>query len=192
MTAQELLKPPGRYRLKVADYLTLDRSGAFEGMRTELIEGEVIVMNPQTRRHLFVKSELAYRLRRGLEAIGSSLFVAVDGTVELTGDSHSLPEPDIFLTSAPHGDGYVPVGSVALAVEVAATSLELDLKRKAPLYARHGIKEYWVVDVNRGVIHQMWSPQGEAYAGGREVKLGKQIEAATIEALTVETAGINL
>src|SRR3954468_18021683 len=109
MTAQDLLKPPGKYRLKVADYLTLDRSGAFEGMRTELIEGEVIVMNPQTRRHLFVKSELAYRLRRALEAIGSSLFVAIDGTVELTGDSQSLPEPDIFLTSAPQGDGYVPV-----------------------------------------------------------------------------------
>jgi Uma2 family endonuclease len=191
MTAQDLLKPPGKYRLKVADYLTLDRSGAFEGMRTELIEGEVIVMNPQTRRHLFVKSELAYRLRRALEAIGSSLFVAVDGTVELTGDSHSLPEPDIFLTSAPQGDGYVPVESVALAVEVAATSLELDLGRKAPLYARHAIAEYWVVDVNRGVIHQMWAPADEAYGQRRDVAFGQRIDAATIEGLAVETAGLS-
>ncbi|HEX8620828.1 MAG TPA: Uma2 family endonuclease [Allosphingosinicella sp.] len=190
MTAQELLKPPGRYRLKVADYLTLDRSGAFEGMRTELIEGEVIVMNPQTRRHLFVKSELAYRLRRALEEIGSSLFVAVDGTVELSRDSHSLPEPDIFLTSAPHGEGFVPVESVALAVEVAATSLELDLERKAPLYARHGIGEYWVVDLNRGLIHQMWSPGGEGYGERREVAIGPRIEAGTIGGLAVETAGI--
>jgi Uma2 family endonuclease len=147
-------------------------------------------MNPQARRHLFVKSELAYRLRRALEEIGSSLFVAVDGTVELTGDSHSLPELDIFLTSAPHGDGYVPVGSVALAVEVAATSLELDLERKAPLNARHGVPEYWVVDVNRGVIHQMWAPQGEAYGERREVKLGERIKAASIDGLAVETDGI--
>ncbi|HYD37869.1 MAG TPA: Uma2 family endonuclease [Allosphingosinicella sp.] len=191
MTAHDLLKPPGRYRLKVADYLTLDRSGAFEGMRTELIDGEVIVMNPQTRRHLFVKSELAYRLRRALEAIGSSLFVAVDGTVELTGNSHSLPEPDIFLTSAPHGEGFVPVESVALAVEVAATSLELDLERKAPLYARHGITEYWVVDVNRGLIHQMWAPEGEAYRRRQEVAFGQRIDAATIEKLAVETMGLS-
>lgn len=191
MTAQDLLEPPGTYRLKVADYLTLHRSGAFDGMRTELIEGEIIVMNPQARPHMFVRSELAYRLRRALEEIGSSLFVAVDGTVELTGDSHSLPEPDIFLTSAPRGDGYVPVESVALAVEVAATSLELDLKRKAPLYARHGIPEYWVVDVNRGVIHRMWAPGGEAYEEGREVTFGERMEAATIEGLAVETDGIN-
>ena len=190
MTAQDLLEPPGRYRLKVADYLTLDRSGAFEGMRTELIEGEVVVMNPQTRRHLFVKSELAYRLRRALETIGSILFVAVDGTVELTGDSHSLPEPDIFLTSAPHGEGFVPVESVALAVKVAATSLEFDLGRKAPLYARHGVAEYWVVDVNRGVIHQMWSPEGEAYTERREVKFGDPLETATISGLTVDSSGL--
>lgn len=191
MTAQDMPRPPGRYRLTVADYLTLDRSGAFEGMRTELIEGEVIVMNPQTRRHLFVKSELAYRLRRALEAIGSSLFVAVDGTVELKGDSHNLPEPDIFLTSAPRGEGYVPVESVALAVEVAATGLELDLERKAPLYARHGMGEYWVVDVNAGLIHQKWSPHGNAYTEEREAKLGERVEAATIAGLAVETDGIN-
>ena len=190
MTVQDLLKPPGTYKLKVADYLTLHRSGAFEGMRTELIEGEIIVMNPQARRHLFVKSELAYHLRRALEATGNSLFVAVDGTVELTGDSHSLPEPDIFLTSAPHGDGYVPVESVALAVEVAATSLELDLQRKAPLYARHGIREYWVVDVNRAAIHQMWAPAGEGYSEHHEVAFGEQIAAATIKGLTIETSAI--
>lgn len=190
MTAQDLLHPPGRYKLRVADYLTLDRAGEFEGMRTELIEGEVIVMNPQTRRHLFVKSELAYRLRRALEAVGSSLFVAVDGTVELTGDRHSLAESDIFLTSAPRGDGYVPVASVALAVEVSATSLELDLERKAPLYARHGIKEYWVVDVNRGAIHQMWSPAKAAYAERRQVRFGDTLVSETIPGLAVETAGI--
>jgi Uma2 family endonuclease len=191
MTAQDLLKPPGPYRLKVADYLTLDRSGAFEGMRTELIEGEVIVMNPQTRRHLFVKSELAYRLRRSLEAVGSGLFVAVDGTVELTGDSHSLPEPDIFLTSAPHGDGYVPVESVALAVEVAATSLELDLERKAPLYARHGIAEYWVVDVSGRMIRQMWAPKGDAYSERQDAEFGQRVEAATISGLAVQTIGLS-
>ena len=191
MTAQDLLRPPSRYKLKVADYLTLGRSGAFDGLRTELIDGEVIVMNPQTRRPLFVKSELAYRLRLALEAIGSSLFVAVDGTVELTGDSHSLPEPDIFLTGAPHGEGFVPVGSVALAVEVAATSLQLDLVRKAPLYARNGIAEYWVVDVNRGVIHQMWAPEGEAYGRRQEVAFGQRIEAAAVERLGVETTGLD-
>ncbi|HEV2748877.1 MAG TPA: Uma2 family endonuclease [Allosphingosinicella sp.] len=189
MTAQDLLKPPGRYKLKVADYLTLDRSGAFEGMRTELIDGEVIVMNPQARRHMFIKDELAYRLRRALEEIGSSVFVGTEGSVELA--EHSLPQPDILLTSEPRGEGFVPLSSVALVVEVSVTTLEFDLERKAPLYARHGVGEYWVVDVNGSVIHQMWAPEGQAYAERREVRLGDRIEARTIEGLAVETAGIS-
>jgi len=189
MTAQDLLKPPGRYRLKVADYLTLDRSGAFEGMRTELIEGEVIVMNPQARPHMFVKDELAYRLRRALESLGSELFVGTEGSVEF--DSESLPQPDIVLTSAPRGEGFIPLPSVALVVEVSVTSLDYDLNRKLAFYARHRMPEYWVVDVNRGVVHQMWAPEGEAYGERREVALGQPIKAAMIEGLAVETAGIN-
>lgn len=186
MTVQDI-KPPTRYRLTVADYLTLDREGAFEGLRTELIDGEVIVMNPQTRRHIVVKSELAYRLRRALEAVGSSLFVAIDGTVEIAADRYNLPEPDIFVTDAPDGEGYIPVDSVQLAVEVAATSLSLDIQ-KAALYARHEIPEYWIVDVNEGVIHQMWSPAGEAYAERRDVAFGEVIKAATIAEFQVRTS----
>jgi Uma2 family endonuclease len=185
MTVQDN-KPPTRYRLTVADYLTLDREGAFEGLRTELIEGEIIVLNPQTSRHLVVKSELAYRLRHALEAIESALFVAIDGTVEITGDSYSMPEPDIFLTDAPRREGYIQAQSVRLAVEVAATSLSLDLQ-KATLYARHGIPEYWIVDVNEGRIRQMWSPAGEAYAKQRDVPFGDVVEAATVARLRVET-----
>jgi hypothetical protein len=51
--------------------------------------------------------------------------------------------------------------------------------------------EYWVVDVNRGMIHQMWSPQAEAYGERLEVAFGQRIEAATIKGLAVETAGIS-
>ena len=188
MTAQDMLKPPSRYRLSVADYLLLHEAGAFEGMWTELIEGEIIVMSPQARRHLYVKSELAYRLRRALEAIGNTLFVAVDGTVEISEDS--LPEPDIFLTDAPDGEGYMPGASLKLAVEVAASSLDFDLTRKSGLYARHGIPEYWVADVNGRVIHQMWTPAGEAYAHRREVAFGETVVAVTVAGLRVETSGL--
>jgi len=188
MTAQDLLGPPKKYRLRVADYLALDRAGTFAGLRTELIKGEIIVMNPQTRSHVFIKSELAYRLRRALEEIGSTLFVAVDGTVEVSDDS--LPEPDIFLTSAPHGEGFVPASSVALLVEVSGASLQYDLEVKVPLYAAAGVPEYWVADVNGRVVHQMWAPAREGYAGRREVAFGKVVEAVTIEGLRVETGGL--
>lgn len=188
MTVQDLLQPPQTYKLKVADYLALDERGAFQGLRTELIAGEIIVMNPQARPHMFVKDELAYRLRRALEAIGSELFVGTEGSIEFDGES--LPQPDILLTSAPRGDGFVPPSSVALIVEVSATTLEYDLKRKLALYARSGIPEYWVADVNGRVVHQMWGSSGEAYGERREVAFGEAVEAATVEGLSVATGGL--
>ena len=47
--------------------------------------------------------------------------------------------------------------------EVSDTSLEFDLQLKARLYARAGIAEYWVVDLNgrRVVIHRR--PEGGRY-----------------------------
>lgn len=176
-------------KLRIEDYLRLHEAGAFERYRkTELIDGAVYAMNPQHRRHMRIKSELAFRLRLTLEGMGSTLFVGTEGTVAMP--PHDAPEPDILLTSEPEGDGPVPLSSVALLVEVADSSLDFDLEQLAAQYALHGVPEYWVVDAKALAIHQMWAPQPEGYGRREEVKLGKRIVAATIEGLAVETDGI--
>jgi Uma2 family endonuclease len=181
MTAQDL-QPPQTYKLKVADYLALDERGAFAGLRTELVGGEIIVMNPQYRPHGFVKDELHYRLRRALEEMGSHLSAVSEVSLDLS--NFDMPQPDITLTNEPLGDGPIPLPSVALLVEVADASLQIDLTRKAAAYARNGIAEYWVADVSGRVIHQMWSPEGEAYAQRRVVAFGEVVEAVTVEGMT--------
>jgi len=184
MTAQEAFHPPGKYRLRVADYLTLAKAGAFEGLRTELIEGDIIVMSPQFRPHGMVKLELYDRLRDALKAIGSALRPVVE--VSLALDDYSLPDPDLLLTNEPFGDGPVPLGSVALVIEVADTTRARDLGAKVALYARNGIAEYWVADVQSQVIHQFWALEGDRYAERREIAFHAPIVAATISDLTLE------
>ena len=66
----------------------------------------------------------------------------------------------------------------------------MDMRRKAPLYARSGVPEYWVVDVEAGVIHQMWAPEGGAYAERQVVAFGGTVASATVEGLMLETAGL--
>ena len=190
MTAQEVLQPPGTYKLRVADYLTLAESGAFEGLRTELIEGDVIVMSPQHRPHGMVKMELYDRLRDALALLRSPLRPVVEFSLAL--DEHSLPDPDLLLTSEPRGEGPVPLASVALVIEVADTTLAGDLDKKARLYARNGVPEYWVADIKGRVIHQLWAPRGEAYADQREVAFGKRIAAATVSAASRLSAAVNV
>lgn len=180
---------PQRYRLTISDYLLLDREGAFEAyQKTELIDGAVYAVSPQHRPHGFIKDELAYRVRRKLEAVGSPLHVATEQSVEIA--PHSEPLPEFVLTSEPRGEGPIPVASVALVVEVSDSTLDYDLGEKLRIYAAAAISEYWVADVNARVIHQMWAPEGEAYAERRKVPFGEPVEAATIKGLAVETGGI--
>lgn len=186
MTAQDVLQSPHKYRLRVADYLALAESGAFDGMCTELIEGDVIVMSPEFRPHWYVKSELAYQLRKSLEQSGSSLFSGEEGSVALS--ENDMPRPDIIVTDEPRGEGPIPLVSVRLLAEVSSTTSATDKGTKADLYARHQIPEYWVIDVKKRVIYQLWSPIDGSYAEQREIAFGSAITAATIPGLTVETA----
>lgn len=174
-------------KLRLEDYLLLDESGAFDAYRkTELIEGEVFFMNAQHRPHARVKSRLFRLIAAALDAGG--LEAVVEGSVAVP--PINVPEPDIVVTSEPEGKGLIPLESVRLIVEVADVTLKTDMSVKARIYARHGVPEYWVVDVNGGVIHQLWHPAGEDYTERREVAFGTRIAAATIEELAVETASL--
>jgi Uma2 family endonuclease len=88
------------------------------------------------------------------------------------------------------GEGVVPLESVALIVEVSDTTLGIDMGRKLSIYAEAGVPEYWVVDVEGRVIHQMWGTSGEGYSERREFGFGAVIEAATMAGVSVATVGL--
>jgi Uma2 family endonuclease len=181
---------PQKVKLRNEDYLLLDGSGALDDYaKTELIEGEIVFMNAQHRPHVRAKMAIYDGLREGLKRLASPLTPLVEASIDAP--PQCVPEPDLVVTSEPGGEGLVPIGSVALIVEISDTTLKNDLERKGPLYARLDVPEYWVVDVKGRTVHQLWSPQNEAYAERREVKFGHQVEAVTIDGLAVGTAGIN-
>lgn len=187
MTVQERL-PPGKYRLRVEDYERLVEAGAFGDARTELIEGEVIVLSPQFRPHGMVKMDLYDQLRDVLRAQGSPFRPVVEFSLALAPDT--MPDPDIMLTSEPRGPKAVPRESVPLVIEVSDTTLADDLGVKLRLYARFGIPEYWVADVNARVIHRMWSPVAERYSQRDEVAFGQPTASTTIDGLLVDTSAL--
>jgi len=188
VTVQDYLDARSKHRLTVDEFLLLDREGAFGDRRTELFEGEVYYMSPKHRPHARTVTQLVIALAKALEESGSGLSVLTDISVRLS--DHDVPEPDIAITDAPEGDGILPLESVKLLIEVSDSTLAQDLGLKAALYAGAGVPEYWVVDVNGQVIHQMWSPGAEGYCERREVAFGERIVAVTVEGLTVETLGV--
>lgn len=185
MTVHERLRP-GKYRLTVEDYLRLAADGTFGDRRTELIEGDIWIMSPAYARHARIQGALALAVGFALGR-DTELRLLIAPSIRLSDDT--MPEPDLVVATD-HRDGVLPGAKVRLAIEVADSTLSADLTLKQALYARAEIPEYWVVDVKGAVIHQLWQPSGEEYAGRRVVAFGEPLAAATLSELIVATDGL--
>jgi Uma2 family endonuclease len=180
---------PKLFELTLDDFRTLHDAGAFEERRkVELIEGVLYEVAAQKNRHSFMKSQLGFRLELALRELGSPLTAIVEPTIALP--PKSAPEPDIALTSDTARDDYVALETVALLIEVSSTTLSFDLKRKAALYARHGVAEYWVVDVAGEIVHRHWQAADGAYRQKDSLKLGSRLGSVTMPELAIDTVGL--
>ncbi|MEL6299273.1 MAG: Uma2 family endonuclease [Pseudomonadota bacterium] len=130
----------------VDELLRLLELGFFDGdgihrERVELIEGELVARSPKGPLHEDLRSELLINwLRRPLPR----LKIASESPVYLSGIS--APGPDICVYPAEHRISEVPPAEIILLVEIASTSSRRDHLLKAPVYAKSGIREYWVID----------------------------------------------
>lgn len=152
-----------KHRITVHDYHRMGEAGVLApDARTELIEGEILDMAPIGSRHASVVDRLT---RMFVAAIGERAIVRIQGPLRL-GDL-SEPEPDLALLK-PRADFYrdaLPTAAdVLLLVEVAETTQRLDRRVKVPLYARHGIPEVWVIDLENALVHLHRRPGGGTYA----------------------------
>ena len=172
-------------KLRVKDYLLLAEAGLLiDNGKTQLIDGILYEMSPQHRPHWYAKNEMTYRLRRALEAMSSTLYVGSEGSVMLS--EVDLLEPDIIVTGEPMGTGPIPLASVRLLVEIADSTRILDFGIKAQRYAAAGVPEYWVLDISRAIIRQLWEPRQKDYSRNRDVGFGSSAQAATILGLHVD------
>jgi Uma2 family endonuclease len=142
---------PQRHRISVHDYHRMGEIGVFPpDARVELIEGEIIDMAPIGNDHQSIVDQLNRAL---VMAVGDNAIVRVQGSVRLS--EWSEPQPDLLLL-APRPDFYrsqfASGTDTLLLIEVSDTTLRYDHDVKVPLYARHGVPEVWIVDVNGGAL----------------------------------------
>lgn len=111
--------------------------------RLELVDGEIVQMSPQGSAHATAVSLLETRLRL---AFGASYVVRVQMPLAL--DPASEPEPDVaVVVGAPRDYRDAHPQTAVMIVEVADATLGYDRERKANLYARTGIQEYWILNL---------------------------------------------
>jgi Uma2 family endonuclease len=152
-----------RHRITVDEYYRMAEVGLLApDARVELIEGEIIDMLPNGSLHDGTVSHLDALAHR---IAGDCAWVRCRGPVRLSLSSE--PEPDLALLKV-RDDHYKrshPTGrDTLLIVEVSDSTLRYDREIKVPLYARYGVPEVWIVDLEHGQLHFHRSLTDGAYA----------------------------
>jgi len=163
--------PLARHKLSVEDYHRMGEAGIFApDSRVELIEGEVIDMAPIGSPHASIVSLLTMFFAR---EVGKAGIVFTQNPIRLPPDSEPQPDLAILKPRADHYRKSLPLASdVLLLIEVSDTTAALDRQVKVPLYARHGIPEVWLIDLQAERLEVYSVPQGRSYGGLR--RLGRQ------------------
>lgn len=152
-----------RHRITVDEYYRMAEVGILPpDARVELIEGEIIDMPPIGTGHGGTVMQLNQLLQNAVRD-RAQLFVQ---SAERLSDI-SEPQPDFALVK-PRADFYKKKhptpDDTFLIIEVSESSLRYDLQVKAPLYARHQVPEYWVIDLKGRQVRFFRSPQSGQYA----------------------------
>jgi Uma2 family endonuclease len=150
-----------------------ETGGLRPGERFEVIECEIIVMVAIGSRQAGCVNSLTHLLITGL---GDRAVIAVQNPVRLSDISE--PQPDLaVLRPRPdrYSDSHPGPGDVLLITEVAHASSGIDRGVKAQLYARTGIPEYWLVDLDARRMEVLRRPRGGEYDELRIVGPGDRI-----------------
>jgi Uma2 family endonuclease len=158
---------PERMRISADRYQKMVATGVLTKYdHVELIDGDMINMAPIGPPHSAVVARLT---RLFVLSLGDSAIVSPGGSVKL--GEYSVPQPDLMLLK-PRADFYaaqIPTPpDVLLLVEVSDSSLAFDRGAKRALYARHGVAEYWIVDIPGRRVHVNREPTVDGYGEALE------------------------
>lgn len=159
--------------------------------RLELIGGEVVKkVSPQLTPHAIGVRLAETALRR---AFGEGY--EVRGQLPLALGLHSEPEPDVSVVVGSVRDYEKEHPKTALlVVEVADSSVRLDRKVKASLYAAAGIADYWLVNLPERVveIHREPAPMADEPFGHHYRSITRHPETAIVSPLAAAAATIRV
>lgn len=178
---------PVEFKRKLFDideYVRLFDAGILrDDDRVELLDGQIFEMSPtgygHSRAMVLLNRILINRFAEPLGVLPAS---------SLPLSPRSMPEPDFAILKAdvfrrPGRGSFAPLDlhDVLLVVEVADSSLRYDRMQKAPVYARAGIAEYWIVDVAGEAVEVYSEPANDGYGRCDRVSRGETIPSSILQ-----------
>ena len=138
-----------------------DYADAPDDERYELIDGELIMAPAPYLAHQGIIVRLTKLLPSEESGLGF-LFVA---PADVVLSPHDVVQPDLLFVAAERADIITAAnvqGAPDLVVEILSPSTaQRDWTQKRELYARHGVKEMWLIDPDAKIVWQAFLNEGE-------------------------------
>jgi Uma2 family endonuclease len=182
---QEIIIPP-RDKYTYADYALLP-----EGAPYQLIGGELVLTPAPATFHQIVSVRLEHMLLNFVTERGLGLVLHAPVDVYL--EERETYQPDIIFIARNRLDIVEKArinGAPDLVIEILSPSTAYyDMKKKARVYARHGVREYWLVDPEEQSIEVYRGHEGRFVLDQRVEGTGT-VRSAVLEGLEVDAAGL--
>jgi Uma2 family endonuclease len=160
-----------------------------DGIRRELIDGEVHVTPSPVTRHQRIALRLARQLADHVDQHqAGEVFIA---PFDVLLSEHDVVQPDIVFVATPHAGIVTEAnlqGAPTLVVEVVSDP-RTDRVRKRDLYARHGVPEYWIVDPDADRV-EVYGLEGSAYPKPSILEPGDVLAGASLPHLRIDVTGL--
>jgi len=159
-------------QITVKEYDAMIENGVFdENDQVELLNGAIVEKMPKGTKHSAATDRL---VRVFYRQFGETVFIRNQNPVWL--DEFSEPEPDIVLT-IPRTDEYEnshpTPAEIYLILEVSDSTLSYDRKTKGEAYARAGIQQYLVLNVQDKTIEDYREPGADGFQTKQTYRLGQ-------------------
>lgn len=102
-----------------------------------------------------------------------------------------MVEPDLSVFGRHHNTQKVRGPDLLLVIEVASSSIGYDLTTKLRLYARHGVRDYWVVDTGRRTIRIHRAPDGERFSDVAEFDAETEVPALLLPDVRIRLSALD-
>ena len=178
-----------RARFTADEFMELARHEPIAGWtgKVELVDGEIVRMAPANIPHWVVQRSIVLQLQSIFADLGTDWVVGHEPTVRLAPRIVRIPDVAVLHRPDLAAEGIFPREALFLAVEVADSSLKIDLGRKRRDYARAAVPHYWVADLGARRVLLVSDPANGAYRIEREVGFGQPLPVpGTHATITVE------
>jgi Uma2 family endonuclease len=176
---------PRPVRWTCAEFHRFGDMGVFEGRRAMLIDGVILEQGPMSPPHA-ITLELVGEASR--TAFGAGWWLRPQSPLVLSQGID--PKPDLAIVPGSPRDYAGHPTMAELVVEAADSSLDFDTNEKRLLYARAGIREYWVVDINGRRLLVYRDPQAGDYANQQTLGPADAVAPLAVPTATVRVADL--